>query len=147
MQFSNIIARGENGVLVYGTPESIIENLSFDHVLMQIVDSKLNGVARGNVDLRGCIGDSLGLFARDIPGFLFRCTKGVTITNVSLDWADTKAPFFTHGIEADHVEGIYIGNFNGSASPANRPAYKVYLQQTTGFVSDDTKGVMLKTTK
>lgn len=147
VQFSNIIARGENGILVYGTPESMIENLSFDHISLQIVDSKLNEVAGGNVDLRGCMGDSLGLFARDLPGFLLQYTKGVTITNVSLDWADTKAPFFTHGIEADHVQGMYIRNFTGTASPANRSAYKIYLQHTTGFVSDDRKGVMWKNTK
>ncbi|MEO8403200.1 MAG: glycosyl hydrolase family 28 protein [Chitinophagaceae bacterium] len=147
VQFSNIIAKGENGILVYGTPESVIENLSFDHVSVTITDSKLNGVAGGNVDLRGGMGDSAVLFARDLPGILIQYAKGVTITNVSLDWSNTKAPFFTHGLETDHVDGLYIRNFTGAPSPANRIAYKIYLANTTGLITDDTKGLMQKKTK
>ena len=51
--FNNIICKGENGMIVYGSDESIIEDVSFNHIRFELTDSKLNDVAGGNIDLRG----------------------------------------------------------------------------------------------
>jgi polygalacturonase len=144
VQFSNIICKGENGMLVYGSKESVIDGLSFDHIVFDLDDSPLNNVAGGNVDLRGCIGDSIGLFARDIPGLLIHYAKNVSINNFKLNWVNTKQSYFTHGIEADHFSNLKINDFEGAASPLNKNAYRIYAIDGTGFYSDDKKSTLLK---
>ncbi|MEP6948492.1 MAG: hypothetical protein ABI863_04435 [Ginsengibacter sp.] len=81
--FENIICKGENGMLVYGSDESIIEDVSFDHVRFELADSRLNEVAGGNIDLRGSSLEK-SLFARDIPGLLIQYVKGLRINDFKL---------------------------------------------------------------
>ncbi|WP_210520087.1 hypothetical protein [Hymenobacter terricola] len=47
----NVACRGENGILVDGTAESLPEDLAFRHVRFDFADSPLSDVAGGNVDL------------------------------------------------------------------------------------------------
>jgi hypothetical protein len=41
VKFHNVICRGEAGIVVYGTDESVIENVSFDNVTLRIADFDL----------------------------------------------------------------------------------------------------------
>ncbi len=47
-------------------------------------ESKLNAVAGGNIDLRGCFDEKQALFARDIPALLVRYAENVTLNEVSV---------------------------------------------------------------
>ncbi len=140
--FNNITCKSENGIILYGTPESIIENVKFNHLVFELTDSKLNDVAGGNVDLRGVSGIKNQLFARDIPAFLAENVKGLTINDFRLTWTKTRMPFFTHGIEVNHFTDVNISGFNGTASPINNKAYKVYLTDGKGLVIDTKKGLL-----
>lgn len=142
--FSHIICKGENGMLIYGTPESIIENLSFDHVSFNLTDSKLNDVAGGNIDLRGCMGDSIQLFARDIPGFLLQYVSNVRFSDVDFTWTNTRMPYFTHGIELDHFSEVSVTRYNGGPSPINTRAHRIYAQNGKGLTADDKKDMATK---
>jgi hypothetical protein len=51
LKFSNIHCHGQNGILVYGTEESVIEDISFQNLTFHFTDSPLNEVAGGNIDL------------------------------------------------------------------------------------------------
>ncbi|MVN20534.1 glycoside hydrolase family 28 protein [Mucilaginibacter arboris] len=142
VKFSNIFCKGENGILVYGTDESIIQDLTFDNINFELFDSKLNEVEGGNIDLRGVIGDKNQVFKRDIPGILIDHAKNIRISNFKLTWTDTRMPFYTHGIEAANFNNLRIVNFDGGPSPVNKKAARVYLENGIGFVIDDAKGVV-----
>lgn len=142
VQFNNIICRGENGILIYGTEESMPEDISFDHIRMELTDSKLNGVAGGNIDLRGVSGVKNQVFARDLPGLLIRYAKGVSIRDFSLEWIGARMPFFTHGIELDHFSDVLIRDFKGGPSPANKKAYRIFAHNGAGLDTDSRVGLM-----
>lgn len=140
--FDNIICKGENGILVYGSEESMIQNITFHNLTFELVDSKLNDVAGGNIDLRGCMGDNQ-LFQHDLPAFYAQFVNGLTIENFRLQWTDTRMPFFTHGIEVDNFNDLWIKNFKGSASPVNTKVSPMWLSNGKGFITDfDSKRIV-----
>jgi polygalacturonase len=144
LKFENINCKSENGILLYGAEESIIEDISFNNVTFEFTDSELNDVAGGNIDLRGCSGEENQLFQRDLPAFLAHYVNGLTIEDFRLQWTGTRMPYFTHGIEVNNFNGLRIRNFEGTASPINLKAFPIYLEN--GIQADiDTKiGVMKK---
>ena len=142
IKFNDIICKGENGMLLYGTDESVIEDVSFNGISFELTDSKLNDVAGGNIDLRGVIGGKNEIFESDIPGLLIEHAKNISINDFKLTWTNTRSQFFTHGIEAKNFSNLHINNFTGDASPVNKNAARVYLENGDGFIIDDAKGVV-----
>ena len=134
VQFNNITCVGENGILVYGTEESIIKDVTFNNVTFDFVDSKLNDVAGGNVDLRGNLDPKFGLFARDIPGLLAEHVEGLAIRDFKLNWLAPKAAFLTNGIEVSHFNNLRISNFQGAGAPGSAKARPVVLRDGAGAV-------------
>ena len=139
VQFNNITCVGENGILVYGTAESVIKDVTFTNVTFDFADSKLNGVAGGNVDLRGNSDPKFGLFARDIPGLLAEHVDGLTIRDFKLNWLAPQAPFLTNGIEVNHFKNLRISDFQGTGAPSNAKARPLVLSNGTGAVIDGVK--------
>lgn len=137
--FNNVSCQAENGILLYGTEESPLEDITFNNLKLDFTDSPLNEVAGGNVDLRGNSDPKFGLFARDIPAFLAQYVKGLTINDLKLEWINPRAPFLTHGLEADHVTGLQVRHFTGTASPTNPNASAVLLKDSPGAVVDRSK--------
>jgi polygalacturonase len=128
VKFRDIICRGESGMVVYGTGESVIENVSFEGVTLHIADSPLNDVAGGNFDLRPVLEPSLQLFSHDIPGFYAQHVKNLRVNDFDLTWDPVKQPFFTHGIEVNDFEGLTIGSFRGTAAPNNPKGVPIVLR-------------------
>lgn len=136
VKFNHIIARGEAGMLVYGTDESIIQDLSFNDIDFELVDSRLNDVAGGNIDLRGVLGEKNQLFARDIPAFLAEHVSNLTLNDFKLHWTNARAPFLTNGIEVNNFINLRITNFQGTAAPNNPRAFPVEVKNGSGFETD-----------
>ena len=128
VKFQNIIARGEAGIVVYGTDESVVEDVSFENVTLHIADSRLNDVAGGNFDLRPVLYPKLQLFSHDIPGFYAQYVKGLRLRDFDLTWGAVHQSFFTHGIEVNNFEGVTIDNFHGTAAPCSPKAYSISLR-------------------
>jgi hypothetical protein len=141
VSFSNITCRSENGILLYGTDESVLENISFRNITFELTDSKLNDVAGGNIDLRGCLDEKQQLFQHDIPAFYAQKINGLTIEDFKLKWTNTRMPFFTHGIEINNFSNLRIRNFNGTASPRNAKAVAIFLQDGNRAVVDTKIGL------
>ncbi len=144
VMFSNIICKGENQILLYGTPESIIQDVEFKNIRFKLTDSKLNDVAGGNIDLRGVSGIKNGLFASDIPAISASYVKDLRFDDVVLQWTNTRMPYFTHGISLQHFDTVVIKDFTGTASPVNKNAYRIYAADGKGLRIDNNKDVMLK---
>ena len=130
-------------MLIYGSEESVIEDVSFDNVTFELTDSKLNDVAGGNVDLRGALYEKDQLFQRVIPGLLIHYANNISINRFKLVWSGTRMPYFTHGIEANHFKGLSITDFRGGASPLNSKASRIYVDSLKGFVTDNILGVVV----
>ena len=143
VRFNNIICKGENGMILYGSDESAIEDISFDNITFELTDSKLNDAGGGNVDLRGALYPKDQLFQRDIPGMLVHYANNVSINRFKLVWTGTRMPYFTHGIEANHFNGLVITNFTGGASPINKKAARIYVDGLNGFITDNKAAVVV----
>lgn len=133
MKFQNIIARGEAGIVLYGTDENVIEDVSFENVTLHIAESRLNASGGGNFDLRPVLDPKLQLFSHDIPGVFAQYVKGLRLRDFDLTWGPVNQPFFTHGLEVSNFEGVTIENFRGTAAPCNPKASPIFLHNGKKF--------------
>ncbi|WP_259070033.1 glycoside hydrolase family 28 protein [Mucilaginibacter sp. X4EP1] len=135
VEFNNITCIGENGILLYGSDESAIQDVRFNHVSMELVNSKLNGVMGGNIDLRGCLYEKEQLFESNIPGLLAHYVNGLTLNDFKLTWDNTiDQPYFTNGIEVNNFKDLKIVDFKGTSSPSNKNLPVILLKDGSGAV-------------
>lgn len=133
LKFQNIICKGESGIIVYGTEESVIDNVSFHDVKFRLEDSKLNDVSGGNFDLRPVLDPKLQLFAHDIPGFYAQWVTNLRIEDFDLVWGSVQQSYFTHGIEVRNFRDVRILGYQGASAPSNPKAYPVALFEGSGY--------------
>jgi len=145
VQFNDIICKGDNGMLIYGTDESIIKNITLKNITFEFVDSRLNDVAGGNIDLRGASNNKKQLFASDIPGLLAQYVDGLTIDDFKLIWTNPRMPWLTNGIEVNNFTNLRITNFQGTGAPDNPHTYPVKIANGEGFKTDLDKGSVSST--
>jgi len=134
--FNNIVCKGENGMLLYGTGESVLHDISFNHIRFELTDSKLNDVAGGNIDMRGTLRIKDGLFKSDIPALLAQYVDGLYINDFQLQWTNPRMPWLTNGIQVSNFKDLRITNFKGTGAPNNPKAYPVALNNGDGFETD-----------
>jgi polygalacturonase len=121
VEFNNITCKGENGILLYSSDQNLIQDVRFNHVSMEFVNSKLNSVMGGNIDLRGCLDEHEQLFESNIPGLLAHNVTGLTLNDFKLTWDSTiNQPYFTNGIEVNNFRDLKIVDFKGTSSPSNK---------------------------
>jgi hypothetical protein len=143
--FNNINCKSENGILLYGSEESRLQNITFKNITFDLTDSKLNDVAGGNIDLRGCLDEKQQLFQHDIPGIYGQYIDGLTIDDFKLTWTATRMPYFTNGIEINNFNNVRIVNFKGTGSPINKAAVPVLLENGTKTELVLDKKIVVKT--
>jgi hypothetical protein len=142
VKFRGIVCKGESGVIVCGSEESVIEDVSFEDVTVHIRDSRLNDITGGNFDLRPVLDPALQLFAHDIPGFYAQHVNNLLVRGFELRWDNLKQPFFTHGIEVHAFDGLTIRDFRGTAAPNAAKASRVAVSDGRGFhIDSGTTGV------
>ena len=134
--FRDITCRSENGILLFGSPESILENIRFENVRFLLKNSALNEFAGGNIDLRGCLDREKSIFSHDIPGFYAHFVKNLTIDVFSLEWEKNSYPYFTNGIEVNNFNSVEINNFTGTGAPGNKNGVPVLLVNGSKFKSN-----------
>jgi hypothetical protein len=139
VQFNNIICKGDAGMLIYAIDDNLIKNISFKNITFELVDSKINDIAGGNIDLRGGLGEKNVLFAHDIPGFLAEHVDGLTIDDFKLIWTNPRMPFLTNGIEVNNFKNLRIDHFQGTGAPNNPNAFPVKVENGEGFTTDLSK--------
>jgi len=129
IRFCNIIAESESGILVYGTKQSIIKNLSFRNIKIRIKNSPLQETYGGNFDLRTSRDLATALFAHDIPAIYCRYVDGLEISGLKVEWDDHLPAFFTHGIQCEFFRNIDIDGFKGGPAHNNRKEAVIALNK------------------
>lgn len=119
IRFSNILCRGENGVLIYGSKDRPIENVVFDNVRVEI--DKWTKWEVAGYDLRpGLVRD---MYGEKNAGIYCRYAKDVTLRNTEVVWGENVPEYFGAALEAHDVDGLVLDGFKGlAAHPGKGPA-------------------------
>jgi len=120
VKFDHIIAKGESGILLYGTEESEIESISFRDVSFVLEESPLNSTCGGNFDLRPVTDQRYSMFNHDIPAFYGQYVKDIHLHDVALKWGDMKEPYFTNGIEFSNFIGVMMDGCRIDSAPHSK---------------------------
>jgi hypothetical protein len=131
--FDRVTAEGVSGMLVYGSTESVIEDLAFSNFAVVIKPSPLNSVSGGNYDLRPSADPARQIFSHDIPAFRLEHVRNVRLRNFSVKWDDVREPYFTNGIEITEFENISFDDYIGSGAPHNQSATALRLENGRGY--------------
>ncbi|HEX9509752.1 MAG TPA: glycosyl hydrolase family 28 protein [Puia sp.] len=117
IRFTNIIARGEEGIVLYGSEESKLRDISFDNVQLTLVRGPLTDLYAGNFDLRATNDPKQAIFKHDIPALYARYVNGLTVKGMEVKWEATLPDYFTNAIACDHFQGLTIDGLTGEAAP------------------------------
>ena len=131
VQFNNITATGEQGIIIYGHQESHMEDIRFNNVHLRLKKGKETMDYGGNFDLRPSASPDKQIFEHDIPGIYAQYVDKLTIRDFDLKWGDNLPAFFTNGIECINVRDLFLENFAGTANPNSPKSQKVKLTNTT----------------
>ena len=119
IRFSNIMCRGENGVVVYGYSPGLIEGVAFDHVSVHL--DKTTAYTGGQQDFRPCPGEAMP--SMPTSGFLLRNAANVTIRDCSITWGEHRPEYYRYVLDAEACPGLAINGLAGeSADPKKYPA-------------------------
>ncbi len=131
VQFNNITAVGEQGILLYALKESPMENIQFNNVMLHIKRGRETMNYGGNIDLRPTAFSDKNIFAHDIPGLYAQYVNNLTIKNFELTWGKNLPSFFTHGIHAVNVKNFLNEGFIGTGNPGFTGGKKVHLENVS----------------
>jgi hypothetical protein len=109
------VAEAEGGVVVYGTPESPIEDLRIQNLRLVVSAGPLARDWGGNFDLRPSTPASEQLFRHDIPALFFRQATGLRLDGVDVKWRGDLPEFYTSALEFVQCAGR-VTDFTGSAA-------------------------------
>lgn len=129
IQFTNITAESETGVVIWGERENTIQNIRFNNVQLTIKESPISDIYGGNFDLRPTSVMEKAIFEHDIPAIYVRNTDGLLLKDVTVKWEGNFLPFYTYALECDKVDNLVLERFTGNSAQADLPLYK--LKNTT----------------
>lgn len=113
VRFSNVIARSENGALVYGSGESDIENVSFENVDIDLSGSENSDQVGGNFDLQPT-SVMPPIFENDIAGVHVENVDGVSMRDLKVTWMGDDLPgYYRSGLACVDVAGLLVDGFVG----------------------------------
>lgn len=128
IRFTNIIARGEQGIVLYGSDESTLRDIRFDNVQLTIVRGRLTDVYGGNFDLRAVNDPRQGIFKHDIPALFARHVDGLTLRGLDVRWDSTLPAYFTNAVYCEDFSRLTVEDFRGTAAPHARGLSAIELQ-------------------
>ena len=131
VQFNNITATGEHGILLYGLEESTMEDIRFTNISLHLVKGRETMAYGGNFDLRPTAYPEKQIFEHDIPGLYAQYVNNLTVRDFSLTWGKDMPTFFTHGIECVNVKNLKLDNVQILPNPNSPGSRKVSLKNTT----------------
>jgi len=126
--FNNIFCVGENQILLYGSAQSLIQNVQFNDVLFHIKNSAYNNTIGGNIVLWGNADQKSRLFASNIPAVMASYVTGLSFNNIKVSWVDNAMPaYFTAGIQINNFKDIRLTRCYVKAAPLSHNTHDVEL--------------------
>jgi hypothetical protein len=133
VRFSNIMAECENGILIYGTENSLIRDILFDRVALRVRKGLHTDAVGGNFDLRGLgAGLEFAIFKHDIPGMYCQYVENLQIHGLKIEWADSLPDYYSDGIYCEHFSGLRIDGFTGRQAQSSGSGAAITLKHGTG---------------
>jgi len=123
--FARLRVEGEHGMILWGSPDSVLEDLTLDDVRLRLRRGPNSDAWGGNVDLRTTRDPKLSLFGRDLPALLAVHTERLTLRNLHVDWTDDVPSYFTHAIEAESFRELVVEGFRGRQAGATGSAIRL----------------------
>ncbi len=112
IRYFNITCKGENGVLIYSSPENPVENVVFENCNIHM--EKTSKWDCGKYDLRPCIDH--GIEESDNSAFFIRNAKNVRIEKTNVTWGVTPYEHYSHAVDARNVESLELCRNNFTAA-------------------------------
>ena len=109
IRFRNITCKGENGVLIHGTEENMIEDVTFENV--SVTMTKTSKWDCGLYDLRPCL--QYGVEKYKNSGFFIRNAKNVLIEKSSVQWGNV-CDDYNKAIDAENAPNLELIRFTGT---------------------------------
>ena len=150
VRFSNIIAESQSGIVVWGSDNNAIEDLTFDNVKVKITSGSLSASYGGNFDLRTSGDFKTALFKHDMPALYCTNVAGLKIIRFETEWDNELPDFFNHSIWCQNSSGVEIDGFIGRQAHLGDTLAAIALDGVKGATirnctAADGTGVFLQT--
>lgn len=120
IRFANITAKGENGVLIHGSADNPIEDITFENC--RITLTKTSKWPCGVYDLRPCL--DWGVEKYDNAAVFIRNAKDITIMKTKTAWGNL-CENYRYALDAANVENLELVRFEGKAACADTEDYRL----------------------
>jgi hypothetical protein len=126
---------GEEGIVVAGCKDSVIEDVTFDRITQKLTNGPLVRSFGGNFDCRPAVDESLKVFKHDIPALYASHVKNLTIRNFETDRDPSLPDFVRNGLEIENFDGLTVDDFNDRTLPPNAagPGVAISLRNGRGL--------------
>ncbi len=125
--FRDITCYSENGIIIYGGRDAVIEDIRFYNLRFRMLNSKMNDVGGGNIDLRGAFIEKQ-LFSADISAFYAQYVERLSLDDVVIAWDNVKEDYFRHGIHIVNSSKVWLTGIEAASSPSNPGLKPVMLE-------------------
>jgi hypothetical protein len=125
VRFSDIEARGEGGIVLYGCPQSVLRDIVLASVRLRI--DKRSRWPGGYLDLRPVdLGGSdvwvdpardPGRIPRRVPGILARCVRDLRLRDVAVERGAGRLDYLGEALELEQADGVTIDGFTARGFP------------------------------
>ena len=129
IHFSNIDADAESGIMIYGTTDSHLHNISLDDIHLRLHGGANSALVGGNFDLRGLGGGmATAIFKHDIPAVYAQYVDGLQIHDFVLQWESNLPDYFSEGIHCEYFADLNIEGFQGGPARNGNSAAAIFLR-------------------
>ena len=111
IRYFNVTCKGENGVLIYSSPENPVENVVFENCNVHL--QKTSKWDCGLYDLRPCIDH--GIEKSDNSAFYIRNAENVRIEKTEVTWSSEPYEFYKHALDGANIKGLELCRNNFTA--------------------------------
>ena len=111
IRYFNVTCKGENGVLIYSSPENPVENVVFENCNIHL--EKTSKWDCGLYDLRPCIDH--GIEKSDNSAFYIRNAENVRIEKTAVTWGSEPYEFYKHALDGANINGLELCRNNFTA--------------------------------
>ena len=132
IEFSNILAEAEGGLVLYGDAGSWIHNVRLNHISLKVRPprKRVAELAGGNFDFRWTATTlANAVFKHDIPALYCRYADGLKINDFSVAWADNLPAYFSNAIECEDFRHLDLDGFEGRQATAASEAPAIVLRR------------------